>query len=379
LPAPPDVLILASGLGIGGTERHLARLAPALVEAGLDVAIWNSGEGGQAEDCLGAAGVEVSRFPAPVSLREAGRLKAFVAALVALRPGVVHSFLYGRHWLDALACRLSGVPYVSSRRNLSHWRTGSVLLRERWRDHASAAIVANSAAAAAVARGEGADASLLCVIPNGVPLPPWTDADREAARLRARAELDLPAACRAVGSVGSLKAIKDPMTLLAGFARRLHPDPEDRLVLVGAGPLAGELREAAAAQGLRLVLTGAHAEPERLLPAFDLFALASRSEGCSNALLEAKAAGLAVVASDVGGNRDLITPGQDGWLVPAADPAAWGERLGMLLAAPQERARLGRAAREQAERRHSIRRMVDAHVDLYARLAGRSGGWRHAA
>jgi glycosyltransferase involved in cell wall biosynthesis len=218
-----------------------------------------------------------------------------------------------------------------------------VLARERWRDRLSAAIVANSHAAAAVAEREGADPARVVVIPNGVPLPVWPErpAERQERRQQARTFLGLAGAGRVVGSVASLKEIKDPETLLRAFARRPGPLAGDRLVLVGEGPLAGHLRRVAVDLGVGdgLVLAGGHPEPVGLLPAFDVFALASRAEGCSNALAEAMAAGLPVIASAVGGNQEAVADGDSGLLVAAGDPAALAAALGRLLGVSPTRVR----------------------------------------
>ncbi len=383
MPPRADILYLAAGLGTGGTEIHLTRLLPAVRDAGLSVAIWNAGEGGAAAESLEASGVAVETVAAPTTLRRPDRLAAWASRLARERPGLVHSYLYGRHWLDAVACRLAGVRYIGSRRNLAHWRRGPVLARERWRDRLSDAIVANSRAVAEVAEREGADPRRLVVIPNGVPLPAWPgDAGaREALRRQARAALGLEAEARVIGSVASLKPIKDPMTLLRAFAARRGARPGDHLVLVGEGPLADDLRTEAARLGVGdgLVLAGARTEPAPLLAAFDIFALASRAEGCSNALAEAMAAGLPVVATRVGGNVEAVEDGSSGLLVPAGDTQRLAAALDQLLQQPGLAAGMGQAARRQAASGFSMERMVAAHLDLYRGLLARPRGGQHAA
>ncbi|MFQ5767591.1 MAG: glycosyltransferase [Acidobacteriota bacterium] len=371
MPEPVDILFLAPGLGTGGTERHLELLLPALRSAGFNPRIWNAGEEGWAASQLGRQGIPVERFSPPVAARQVHRLVRMVTSLVHLRPALVHSFLYGRHWLDALACRLTGTPYVGSRRNLAHWRRGPVLRREQWRDQVSAAIVAVSQGAAAVARREGVDPERLAVIPNGVPVPDWSNGERAVLRQRARAEWGLQPGARVVGWVGSLKPVKDPLTLLEGFACRCAAQESDRLVLIGSGPLALQLKTISAARGIaaQVILAGPKAAPDRWLPAFDLFALTSRAEGCSHALLEAMAAGLPVLATAVGGNREAVIPDETGQLVPPGDAAAVGRWIGRLLGQPEQRAALGRAGRERVRQRYGVDRMVAAHAGLYRDLA----------
>ncbi len=370
-PAPSELLYLAAGLGTGGTERHLSLLLPALPGNLFRPRVWNAGDDGEAGAVLRAAGIPVERFDSPVSVRDWRRLAATVKNLRRRRPALVHSYLYGRHWLDAVACRLSGAVYIGSRRNLAHWRQGEVLSRERWRDRQSTAIVANSAAVAAVAVKEGAARDKIVIIPNGVAIPPWNGTGRpQRQRLRdeVRQELGIPPASRVVGSVAGLKPVKDPLTLLRAFAACAQPDR--RLVMVGDGPLAAALRLQAGELGVEgaVIWAGAEREPTRLLPAFDLFALASRAEGFSVAVVEAMAAGLPVVATDVGGNQEAVENGANGLLVPPGDPGALAAAMDKLLTDADTAAIMGEAGRRKAARRYSLEAMVTAHVDLYARL-----------
>ena len=112
--------------------------------------------------------------------------------------------------------------------------------------------------------------------------------------------------------------------------------------------------------------------PARLADA-DLFVLPSRSEAFPNAVLEAMAAGLPIVASGVGGIRELIADDRTGLLVPAGDPPALADRLCRLMADPALAARLGDAARDDAHARYSFERMVAAFEQLYLSELTRRG------
>jgi glycosyltransferase involved in cell wall biosynthesis len=369
-----DLIFLAPGLGTGGTERHLAWLLPALKQQGLRVEVWNAGTAGAAEERLLQAGVQVRHRKPPVSARHLGRLASMTTALARRRPRLVHSYLYGHHWLDAVACRMAGVTYIGSRRNLAHWREGPVLARERWRDRASSVIVANSRAAAEVAVAEGVEPRLVQVIPNGVPMPAWAEKawtadDAWLTRRRdARDALGLDGQARVVGAVMSLKTIKDPALLISAFARIKGTSSADHLVLVGEGPLAAELKQQAVDLGLagRVIFAGQRAEPQELLAAFDLFCLPSRSEGCSNAVLEAMAAALPVVATDCGGNTEAVDSQVSGLLVPTGEVEPLARALTRLLEHPEEARTMGQAGRRRAEAMFSLDAMVKAHLKVYS-------------
>ncbi len=109
-------------------------------------------------------------------------------------------------------------------------------------------------------------------------------------------------------------------------------------------------------------------EVHRLLAAADLFVLPSRAEGISNALLEAMATGLPMVASDIPGNRDVVSDGGDGLLVAAGGGEALSAALGRLLDEPAQRAALGAAARRTVEGRFSLARTADRYLEVLGEL-----------
>lgn len=148
------------------------------------------------------------------------------------------------------------------------------------------------------------------------------------------------------------------------------------LVLVGQGPERERLESKARAGGVadRVRFTGAVADVADVLRAADVFVLPSVAEGMSNSLLEAMATALPCVASDIGGNQDLLGPAGAGVLVGGADPGAWAEALIGLLLDPDRRRRLGASARRRVDEEYALERVVPRYVALYRRLLGRSAG-----
>jgi len=184
-----------------------------------------------------------------------------------------------------------------------------------------------------------------------------------------------------IGSVGRMQAVKDPLNLVRAFLRLLREMPAAwqrlRLVMIGDGPLrreAGALLEAEGARGL-VWLPGARDDIPALLRAMDVFVLPSRAEGISNTILEAMATALPVVATDVGGNGELIEEGRTGVLVPSADPAALALAIGRYLNDPALRREHGHAGRARVERSFSLDTMVAAYVAVYESLL-KAGGVR---
>jgi glycosyltransferase involved in cell wall biosynthesis len=142
------------------------------------------------------------------------------------------------------------------------------------------------------------------------------------------------------------------------------------LVLVGQGPERERLEQKAKRLGVAasVQFRGAVADPADLLREADVFVLPSVAEGMSNSLLEAMATGLPCVASDIGGNQDLLGPGGTGVLVAGGSPEHWAETLIALLNDPNRRRRLGAAARRRVEEEYALDRVVARYVTLYRRL-----------
>ena len=167
-------------------------------------------------------------------------------------------------------------------------------------------------------------------------------------------------------SVGRFAYPKDYATLveaLAGVRADYHA------VLVGEGPARGGVVADVRSRGLarRIELPGARRDVPELLAGADLFVLSSRSEGLPVSVLEAMAARLPVVATDVGGTAELVVEGETGFLVPPADPEALADAVEQLLRNPELRDRLGAAARRRAERLFDAPRFREAHLRLYRR------------
>jgi sugar transferase (PEP-CTERM/EpsH1 system associated) len=176
-----------------------------------------------------------------------------------------------------------------------------------------------------------------------------------------------------IASVGRLVPVKNYALLLHAVARLANALP-CRLLLIGEGPERAALERLAAQLGLerRVAFPGHRDDVAQLLAEVDIFVLPSLSEGLSNTLLEAMAAGLPVVASDVGGNRELIEPERSGLLFPSGDVAALTAHLERLLGSGELRARLGEAAALRARTEFSMQAMLARYSELYRRVGGRT-------
>jgi glycosyltransferase involved in cell wall biosynthesis len=285
--------------------------------------------------------------------------------LKRLKPDVVH--VHSRRGADlygGIAASLAGVPAVLTRRVDAV--EPALMARLKYRPYR--AVVALSRAIERQLAAAGVPRERIVPIASGVDTQRYRpDA---AARHRLRAAFALPADALVVGLIAQLIERKRHSWLFALLPDLTRAWPQLRVVCFGRGPLEPQLRAELAARGLaeHVVLAGFRADLPELVPGLDVLAHPASREGLGLALLEAASAGVPVIACAVGGVPDIVVDGETGMLVARDDGAAFGRALRVLLAAPDERSRLGTAARRHVERRFDTARLVSAHHSLYTRV-----------
>jgi glycosyltransferase involved in cell wall biosynthesis len=204
------------------------------------------------------------------------------------------------------------------------------------------------------------------VVPNGIELGGFMPRS-DARALALRAELGLPTDAVTFATVGRLNEVKRQIDLLRAMRVRLDAGDHACLLLVGDGPMRAELEQECDRLNLRphVRLLGARGDVPVLLAAMDVFVLCSRSEGYSLALVEASAAGLPIIATDVGGNSEIVAHEATGLIVPAANGEALAAAMGRLYADAAARTRFGEQGRQWALREGSLAAMNQAYEKLY--------------
>ena len=355
------VLLHAPSLQVGGSERGLCELAARLPRTHYEVLVWCA-SGGPLLRRLQSAGVQAHILPFyPGLLAPAA---ATVQALHALRADVFHSFSYVHSSSDVITAVMAGIPRViTSRLNARHWDTERRLRDwEVVRNRYTHAVVAVSAAVARIAgEVEGITAR---VIYRGVDV-----AQSQAPRLRV--SLGGTGKCLLLGMVGNLKPVKGHEVLLHAMALLKQSRAPVRLVISGADY--GRLQELVALRdrlGLAadVMFLGFRKDTAPLYGALDIYVHAAHSEGLATAVLEAMAHGLPVAATDAGGTGEAVRDGETGFLVPSGDARALAEVVLALASDAPMRQRMGAAARRRIAERFSIRRMVEAHEQLYREI-----------
>lgn len=370
----PAVAHVVLTLGCGGLERVVVDLvAAARPSRRRPAVVCLEGPGELAEEAerLGADVVTVGKRPG-LDWSVGGRIRR---ALGRLGPDVVHTHQVGALFYAGPAARRAGLAVVHTEHG-KHYaarrRTrllGRIAARHADRFCCVSRDIAEEVVACRVAPGRKVH-----FVPNGIDTARFA---RAGAGDAVRA-LGVPGGAPVIGTVGRLSEIKRQDLLVRAVARIGGGRPAPHLVIVGDGPLRGDLRDLAEALGVagRVHFAGYQADPAGYLAAFDVFALTSRSEGMPLSILEAWAAGKPVVASRVGGVPQLVEDGRTGILFPPGDEARLAEALARLLADPDAARRLGRAGSEEVRARYDLAAMAAAY-DRHYRNAIAERGARH--
>jgi len=348
---------------VGGASIHVRDLAAAMSARGHEVLVLVGGTGPVTEQ-LAAAGVpfrplaHLRRALHPLS--DARALKELAGALAGFRPHLVSTHTAKAGWLGRAVCARLRLPVIYTPHGLPlgdrmPGARGTVFgiaerVAARWT--ARMICVCEYERRLAVARG-GMRPEQIDVVYNGVrDVPEELHARPGAGAVR-------------LVSVARFEAPKDHATLLEALAGLRARDWE--LELAGEGPLQAGTRELAARLGIseRVRFLGYLPDTAPVLARAQVFVLSSRSEAFPRSILEAMRAGLAMVASDVGGVGEAVTHGTDGVLVPRGDPAALAAALDNLLGDTIQRQRLGRAARFTYEARFRLECMIERTAAIY--------------
>lgn len=274
------------------------------------------------------------------------------------------------------AARRVGIPVVA----IAHGWTGVTFkvrcyemldaLVMRWMNN----VVCVSEAMARRVRAAGVSASRITIIRNAIDPAPYQQSRPESRRIVEGFFRETPRLI--VGAAGRLSPEKGFDVLVEAAGRVCRANVDVGFVLFGEGPERGRLEQRIAALGIgeRVILGGFRDDLHRLLPGLDLAVLSSHTEGLPVAVLEAQAAGVAVVATAVGGTPEVVQDGQTGYLVPAANPEALAERMQQLLRDDAGRWKMGQRGAERVREEFTFAAQAIRYQELFARLtAGRRG------
>ncbi|MBW2707724.1 MAG: glycosyltransferase [Deltaproteobacteria bacterium] len=375
----PTILFVIGSLEIGGAEKQMQLLVGELHGRTHCCHVYSLQGGGPLKKWFEALGVavfsgglkkeDIARAPWKVVPAE-WRLFRLVQEL---NPSAIHCFLPLITFMGALAGRIARVPLVvTSRRALgTHQRRHPVL---RPLDHMAARlshrITVNSQAVwDDMVRCENVDVSKLLLIYNGVDPRPFR-ASWSCAK-DVRQDLNLKKTTKLMIVIANLIPYKGHLELLHAAKEVVERFPDALFLLVGEDrgiqkDLERDVANLGIGQSVRFL--GRRDDVPVLLTASDISILPSHEEGFSNVILESMAAGLPVVATNVGGNSEVVLDGITGWVIPPEDPRALAAKIIDLLKDPNRAEEWGKRGRERVNKMFTVKKMVAAHLDLYANL-----------
>lgn len=368
---PMRVLFVIDELDIGGTEQQILELVRRIDRDRFEPHVCCFRYGRKAK--------EIASFGVPVH-HEPKRLKAdpgLVFRLAGLmrreRFDIVQTYLWTANTWARLAARVAGVPIVvASERNVDIWEETYKRVIGRWLARSTDCIIANSEAVRQylLQRG-GLPPDKVVTIYNGVNFERFHAPCDPKVR---RQELGIADDCVLAGVVARVEPAKDHGTLLQAMSLIRDRVPQLHLVVVGGGSEEERLRRMTRDLGIddRVHFTGFRTDSAEWLQSVDFSVLSSVKEGLSNSVIESMAAGRAIAATEVGGNGEVIVPGETGLLVEPKDTSGLANALARLAESSDLRARFGAAGQRRVESLFAVAPMVASTERLYRSLADRT-------
>lgn len=359
-----NVLYIIDSLAHGGTEKQLVQLIRHLDPEKFrpHLCTLKRSEGLYDELDIPKICLDFVSFGRPAVVKKVATLSSFIRRH---RIRIVQTFFQDPFLLGAMVKPFTGVKLIGSFRDLGFWRTPSETRKMRLAYPFFSGFIANSQAVKDhFVQRDGIRAEKIQVIYNGVDLAGFVPRSPES----------FDGKNFVVGIVANLnrpvKRVQD-FIQAAALVRREVQDAE--FVIVGDGHLKGELETLARSLGLggSITFTGRIENPAEVIRGFHVGVITSETEGMCNAVIEYMACGLPVVATDVGGNPELVVDGESGYLVPPAAPAILAEKIIQLARAPRLCRDMGERNAAKVHRLFPVSAMVAHQGSFYQGLTNR--------
>ena len=368
------ILHIIDTLGLGGMEKGVVNLINRMDPARFEHIVCVVRGTGSLADSISANRARVIRLGETAS---GMRLQALTLArqIAMVRPDVVHSRNWGTIESVFAGSCFRSCAVVHSEHGLESYSAVEPR-RRRWLrrlafQFADRVLSVSQDLRDYHAMRTGFPAAKISVIHNGVDIDRFCR--RPEQRLQTRVRYGVAPGEFCIGSVGRLEPIKDMLTLLRAAAE-FPVSLNWRLLIAGGGrelPVLQEFLRERPETRSRTLFLGEIPDVPDFLNSLDLYVLPSLYEGISNSLLEAMSSGLAVVASKVGGNTEVVVDGESGLLFAVGDSAALAQRLIMLQTQAELRIRLGRQAINRIKESFSLESMVRGYERMYSAVAAK--------
>jgi glycosyltransferase involved in cell wall biosynthesis len=370
---PLNVLQVCDHLGWEGSRMHGVKrlfswMLPRFDRQSFNVPLVSLRRKDLSEETLEAQGVDVSYLHR--TKFDPRTLAALLEVIDRKQIDVLHLHGYGATTFGRMAAAMRGIPAIlHEHANLTDTPWFQKIADRLLEPFTDIALAVSQSTADFVVNARLVSPSKVKVVYLGVPLDEFGRERNTAEIAGAREELGIRPDEFAIGTVTRLHESKGNNVLVEAASRVVRDRPQARFFLVGEGPLLGELESLAAQSGLgdRFVFTGFRRDVPATVSAFDLSVFPSLWEGTPLTVFEALSMGKPIVATDADGLLDVLTPGHDAVIVPRRDPAALADKIVWAIDHPEERARLGAAARLTG-RQYDIRVFVRKMERLYTLL-----------
>jgi glycosyltransferase involved in cell wall biosynthesis len=384
MPAPTKILKFLTMFAIGGTERQFVYLAKGLDKSRFDIRVGCFSKKGEFLKDIEAMNLPVVEYPinSLYSPRMLQRQWRFARDLRRQNIRLVHAYGFYPNVFSVPAARFAGCITIASVRDTGVFTSQIKLktLSQRTACHLADRVVANSSAVRNWLVGLGMDQNHIDVIPNGIAVNGRLARSRD---FGIRHELGIDPKVPVIAVISRLNPGKGIEYLLKAAVIVREQFPEARFLIVGGSyfdPAYKPALELLARQlkvADRVLFTGERNDIQQLLQEVNISVLPSLSEGLSNSLLESMAAGLPVIATNVGGNPEIVQDGKTGFLVPARDEKALSDAILRMLKAPELAERFGHAGYERVGTHFSLAAAVRKTEELYTMLL-EERMWRQA-
>jgi len=367
------ILFLTTGLAYGGAETQLVRLATQLRSRGWEVVVVSLMPPRAYVEDLEAVGIRVFSLDIRRKIPDPRPFLRLLRIIRRWQPQIVHSHMVHANLLARLVRPLAPVPVlICSAHSIDEGGRLREILYQLTDSLCDLTTQVSRAGLERYVRVGAVPRHKISYIPNGVDTERFKP--NPEGRLKVRRELGVNGFVWL--AVGRFDPPKDYPNMLQAFARVVHNNPNAVLLIAGDGPLRKDIEIMAQEFGIkeRVKFLGIRCDISQLMNAADAYVMSSSWEGMPNVLLEASATELPVVATDVGGNREVVVDGVTGFLVPPRNSEALAEAMLRMMNLPEEKRReMGKAARKHVEENFSLDHVVDLWEALYKELLERKG------
>lgn len=366
---PAKIMEFLFGLGIGGLENGVVNFVLNIDRSKFSPIVCCLGERMSQVDLLEKNGVKVYCMRRNLNAKGYSSIFRISALLKNEKIALIHThnkcgYLYG-----VPAAMMAGTPVVvHTEHGCSFPESRSLTLLRRLLSCKINYIVTRSGFLAdEIHRYWNIRLSKIKSIASGIDASKF---ERDFNKADIRRKLGFGLNDYLVGIVARLELVKDHDTLIRAIAITKKKLPNVKLVLAGDGSMKRHLKELATELDMidSVYFLGERTEVAEMLSTLDLFALTSKKEGTSTALMEAMAAGLPIIATDVGGNSELIKDEYNGLLIPPGNPDVLSDSIVELLSNPERRKALGANGKEVFNNKYRFDRFLNDYQDLFGKL-----------